>query len=415
MISSHTTVASPPARPSPRAPGEPRRSIGLFTYSTLPRGSVVHTAHLADALVDAGHDVTVYALDKDGRGFFRPLRARLRLVPAAPAPDSTAALVRLRAEELASYLVEHGEPHDIHHAEDCLSASGLLAARARGYAHPLTLARTVHHVEDFTDRYLAECQARSIHEADLCFTVSQAAQRDVRQQFGVDSDIVGNGVDVARFRQVAPASVDAWRAHLGLGSPTVLAVGGVEERKNTLRTLGAFARLRDQFPEARLLILGGATVLDHGAYRADFARACAALPPATRAAVVELGVVAEDEVPALFQLADAMALPSLHEGFGLAALEALAAGLPLVTSNRPPFTEYLDPSSAVLVDPLSEDAIAAGLLTALRSTSPSSSARRAAGRQLAESHSWSTVAARHAHSYERILSHARDALFSPLA
>ena len=58
-----------------------RGSVGLFTYSTLPRGSVVHTAQLADALVDAGWDVTVYALDKDGRGFFRPLRARLRLVP----------------------------------------------------------------------------------------------------------------------------------------------------------------------------------------------------------------------------------------------------------------------------------------------------------------------------------------------
>ena len=408
MIASSSRAARPATR----------RSIGLFTYSTLPRGSVVHTAHLADALCDAGHDVTVYALDKDGRGFFRPLRARLRLIPAGPAPDSTAALVRLRAEELASYLMDRGQPHDIHHAEDCLSASGLLAARpwAQAQGHPWTLARTVHHVEDFTDRYLADCQARSIHQADLCFTVSEAARRDVRRQFGVASDIVGNGGDLARFRQAAPASLQAWRDRLGPGAPVVLAVGGVEERKNTLRTLGAFARLRARWPDARLVILGGATVLDHGAYRAEFARACAALPAATRAAVVELGVVAEDQVPALFQLADVMALPSLHEGFGLAALEALAAGLPLVASNRPPFTEYLDSSCAVLVDPLSEAAIAAGLLAALHASSRSSLARRmAAGRQLAERHSWSTVAARHAESYERILSHARDALFSSLA
>ena len=72
-------------------------SVGLFTYSTLPRGSVVHTANLADALHDAGADVTVYALDKDARGFFRPLRARLALVPASHTPASTAELVKTRA------------------------------------------------------------------------------------------------------------------------------------------------------------------------------------------------------------------------------------------------------------------------------------------------------------------------------
>ena len=68
-------------------------------------------------------------------GFFRPLRARLRLVPAAPAPASTAALVRQRTDELASYLrraPDDGPAHDVHHAQDCLSASGLLAARVRG-------------------------------------------------------------------------------------------------------------------------------------------------------------------------------------------------------------------------------------------------------------------------------------------
>ena len=381
------------SRPTP----PPRRlSIGLFTYSTLPRGSVVHTAALADALVDAGHDVTVYALDKDGRGFFRPLRARLRLVPASPAPESTAALVRRRAGELASFLVRRAPAHDVHHAEDCLSASGLLAARLHG--HALTLVRTVHHVEDFTDPFLAACQTRSVREADLCLTVSEAARRDVRRQFGVDGAVVGNGVDVARLRRRSAARRQAWRARLGGRRPLVLAVGGVEERKNTLCTLAAFARLRARWPDAQLVILGGATVLDHGAYRAVFDRARAALPPAARAAVVELGVVADDDVPALLQLADVMALPSLHEGFGLAALEALAVGLPLVASARPPFTEYLDSRCAVLVDPRSEAAVAAGLDQALRP----SPARRRAGRRVAEAHSWSGVAARHVAAYQSL-------------
>ncbi len=368
-------------------------SLGLYTYSTLPRGSVVHTASLADALVDLGYDVTVYALDKDGRGFFRPLRARLRLVPAAPAPSSTAALVRQRRDELAAYLIAHGVVHDVHHAQDCLSAAGLLAARAGG--RWLRLARTVHHVEAFADPYLARCQERSIREADLCFSVSQAARRDVQRAFGADSVVVGNGVDARRFSDVVVSRLRVWRARLGPGAPVVLAVGGVEERKNTLRTLGAFARLRARWPQARLWILGGATVLDHGAYRAEFERARDRLSPETRAAIVELGVVPEADVPALFRLADVLAMPSLHEGFGLAALEALAAGLPLVASARAPFTEYLDDTCAVLVDPLSEEAIAAGLQEALAA----SPARRDAGRQRAEAHSWAHVAARHASLY----------------
>ena len=382
-------------------------SVGLYTYSTLPRGSVVHTASLADALVDLGYDVTVYALDKDGRGFFRPLRARLRLVPAAPAPASTAALVRQRAAELAAHVIESGDAHDVHHAQDCLSAAGLLAARAE--SRSMRIARTVHHVEAFADPYLARCQERSIREADICFTVSEAARRDVERTFGVDSAVVGNGVDTRRFAAVLASSMRVWRARLGPGAPIVLAVGGVEERKNTLRTLVAFDRLRARWPQARLWILGGATVLDHGAYRAEFERARDRLPAETRAAIVELGVVREADVPALFGLADVLAMPSLHEGFGLAALEALAAGLPLVASAREPFTEYLDETCAVLVDPLSEDAIAAGLHEALAA----SPARREAGRQRAEAFSWARVAARHVAAYlsragdsERTLVHA---------
>ena len=188
-------------------------------------------------------------------------------------------------------------------------------------------------------------------------------------------------------------------------------MGGIEPRKNTARTLEAFAQLRGRHPHARLWILGGATVLDHGAYRAAFGRTLLELSPATQDAVVELGVVADDDVPALFHLANVLALPSLHEGFGLAALEALASGLPVVASNTPPFTEFLDASCAELVDPDSVDAITDGLSRALKS----SSERTHAGRERARAHAWSRVAAAHITHYERIIADAGDALRRSLA
>ena len=116
--------------------------------------------------------MTVYALDKDRRGFFRPLRARLALVPASPTPSSTAELVRTRATELADHLARAAPEHDVYHAEDCLTANGLLELRSRGRA--VDLVRTVHHVEAFTDPRLEGCQRRSIREAALCMAVSEA-------------------------------------------------------------------------------------------------------------------------------------------------------------------------------------------------------------------------------------------------
>jgi glycosyltransferase-like protein len=373
-------------------------SIGLFTYSTLPRGSVVHAANLADALHDAGCDVTLYALDKDRRGFFRPLRARLCLVPATSTPSTTAELVRARAHELAAHLATLRPAHDVYHAEDCLTANGLLHLRSKvGAAYALDMVRTVHHVETFADRYLDDCQRRSVTGASLCLAVSRATARDVLREFAVRAMPIANGVHVERFARVEPQRLGAWTQKMVAGSgPVILAVGGVEERKNTLGTLRAFARVREQYPTARLWILGGATVLDHGGYRAAFDRELAAHPAALRTAVTELGVVDDEDVPAIFRLASVLAFPSLHEGFGLAALEGLAARLPVVASRRAPLTEFLDESCAVLVDPESDADIARGIGEALRR---SSRARSDAGELRARSYSWARVAALHLEHY----------------
>jgi glycosyltransferase-like protein len=370
----------------------------------------VHAAALADALADAGWDATLYALHKDGRGFFRPLRARLRLIPAEPAPATTAALVRQRASEMTDFLATAGVNHDVVHAQDCLTASGLLTARERGLA-AAPIARTVHHLEAFADAELSRCQNRSIRDVDFRFAVSQRTRREVEQAFGFSCQVVGNGVDVDRVRKPDADGVAAWRARLGRDRPLVLAVGGIEPRKNSCRAMQAFTRFHARRPDARLWIVGGATALDHSTYRAAYDQARAELPVPVRDAITELGVVSDGDLAALYAVADVVMLPSLEEGFGLVALEALAAGAPLVASDRPPFNEFLDGGCATLVNPLSADAIAAGLERALAAPP----AQIDAGQRRADSFSWSRVAAATIEGYERILSHARDALRHSLA
>jgi glycosyltransferase-like protein len=371
-------------------------SIGVFTYSTKPRGSVVHAAALAEALCAAGQHATLYALHKDGAGFYRELECELRLVPAAPAPAGTDALIAQRIGEFQSYLARERPVHDVLHAQDCLSANALLGVPAcRG-----RVVRTVHHVERFESVYLEQCQNRSIAEADLLLVVSRHTQRDVLARFGRTPPVVGNGVDAGRFRGVDARRVGLRRRAL-LGArlgPLVLSVGGVEPRKNTLGMLEAFSALRREHPSARWVIAGGASVLDHSAYRQRFEQRLRD-DPALAWAVLQTGVLEEAALSELYLAADAFLCASQEEGFGLSVLEAMAAGVPVVAPRGAPFDEFLDEASAVLVDRTDSAAIARGLERALAERS----SLQAAARARADACSWSRVAAAHVPYYRDLI------------
>ena len=109
--------------------------IRLVTYSTKPRGGVVHALSLAEALGDRGHDVELWALSAGGGRFFRPPRVPAHLVPVERRPEEGVEARILRyAEALADGLRAAG-PADVHHAEDCLSAR-VAAGPARRGPHP---------------------------------------------------------------------------------------------------------------------------------------------------------------------------------------------------------------------------------------------------------------------------------------
>jgi glycosyltransferase involved in cell wall biosynthesis len=174
--------------------------------------------------------------------------------------------------------------------------------------------------------------------------------------------------------------------------PVFLAVGGVEERKNTLRILQAFARVHANVSSARLVIAGGASLLDHDAYQAEFARALASSGLPGRA-VIRTGPIADALMPALYRAADALVFPSVKEGFGLVVLEAMASGIPVVTSRIAPFTEYLDDHDVLWCEPDDVESIAVAMTASL---DPS---RRATlvgcGLRLAARHGWRSVAQAH--------------------
>ena len=393
--------------------------VGLFTHSTNPRGGVVHVLALAEALAARGHEVVVHAPDESGRGFFRKVNVGQSLIPAAPTHAGLESLVRQRVDEYVAHLLPRGGQFDIYHAHDGISGGALAELTARGVIP--RFVRTVHHLDDFQSDYLRQMQDRSVKSAIRCFCVSRVWQDRIRKRYGSEAAVVPNGVDLERFHPGAMPGDQALRDKLlraGPG-PVFLSVGGIEQRKNALNILRAFILVRQEFPRAVLLIAGGASLLDHSAYRREFDGLLAWVGPEVAHSVIVTGPLSEDEMPAAYRLADALVFPSVTEGFGLAVLEAMACGTPVVTSNIAPFTEYLSDKDALLVDPTNVAGIAAAMQRVVDAHTRST--LNAAGLAVSRRFPWSESALVHEREYRNLLllpgekSHAPDAVPSAVA
>jgi glycosyltransferase-like protein len=334
--------------------------IALTTHSVNPRGGVVHALELASALVDEGHDVTLFAPAARGETFFREPPCRVILATIEGSQYDTVALVDARLRALkASVKACDPRSFDVLHAQDSISGNALAELTAEGEI--AGFVRTVHHLDHFDNQRLTAWQTRAWRDAARVLCVSEMWTRVMRATYGVEAATVPNGVDLRRYSTRRTKHDDMLRQRLGLqnGAPVVLAVGGIEARKNTLGLLDAFAELVKRRPDARLVIAGGASLLDHNAYTRSFTERVAGLG-LTRAVTIT-GPLDDADMPALFRCADVLAMVSLREGFGLVVLEALACGTPVVASKIAPFTEYLDHSLCCWVTPTDTASIANAL------------------------------------------------------
>lgn len=344
-------------------PDRPLR-IALFTYSTKPRGSVVHTLELAEALQDLGHQVCVYALDKGGAGFYRSLGCAYELVPSQPINGGIDLLIQQRIQEFVDYLSHTNQTYDCYHAQDCISANALSVLKAKNLIPHFV--RTVHHLEDFESPYLQACQDLSVR-ADLCLCVSTQGQLELQERYQIEAPRVTNGVDLRRFSPRTDGSEVDLKRELGLtGWPIYLTVGGIEPRKNAIALLQAFLEVLAVYPKAQLIIAGGATLFDYQSYREAFFAVTHAAKIQIGKSLILPGVIPDQNLPALYRIADAFVFPSLKEGWGLVVLEALASGTPVITSNESPFTEFLSDRAALLVNPRQIDAIAQAMQAVLQ-------------------------------------------------
>ena len=168
-------------------------------------------------------------------------------------------------------------------------------------------------------------------------------------------------------------------AHASAGSRTrpvdgyFLFVGTLVPRKNVPTLLDAYARLLATMPDAPRLVIAGAATEDSGPWIERLQQA----PLAGR--VDHLGYVAEADRERLYAGARALIMPSLDEGFGVPALEAMAAGVPVIASNRGALPEVLG-AAGTLLDPQDVE----GFAEAMRRRRPRSSLGDGPGQRRAD-------------------------------
>jgi glycosyltransferase involved in cell wall biosynthesis len=217
--------------------------------------------------------------------------------------------------------------------------------------------------------------SRTVKRARLILTPSQAAAEDISWTLGIPPSKIRVTPEAAQARYVPAVDRGAAKRdveQLGIDGPYLFNVGGLDVRKNLPMLIEAFAVARSELqPGTKLVIAGGA----HSFNQTVFPD----LDPVVeksglKSSVILTGRVSEDEKLRLYQAADLYVTPSIYEGFGLTALEAMACGVPTITANRTSLPEVvgdggllIEPTvpslSKAITDVLTDDNLAASLRT----------------------------------------------------
>ncbi len=195
---------------------------------------------------------------------------------------------------------------------------------------------------------------RSLARGDRIITVSKNSRSDLLRFYNVDEsriEAVYNGVEDLYHDHLEPADLDRWMQQLELQRPYLLFVGNPKPHKNLDNVIQAYAKARQVYEfDAPLVCVGSRP-------EADFKIRQRAEQLGIADDLRLLGHVAGEALPAIYQGATLFLYPTLYEGFGLPVVEAMASGVPVITSNTSALEE-IGKGYAHLVDPLDVEAMA---------------------------------------------------------
>jgi len=295
--------------------------LAMLTYSTKPRGGVVHALKLAERLSTIGVDITVYSLarsdDRNGQvGYFRKVSVPFRIIPYEWHPDLLTRLHRM----IEAYSGNLPRDVDLYHAQDCVGGTALTRMKSQGMISS-PIFRTIHHIDDCAEPSLLEFEKKALGSAEHRFVVSRYWQDVVKTQYGYDSIVTYNGLDLEDFSRLPPRTSK---------TPTVLFVGGLEPRKGLEYLVLAMEQVVHEVPEAKLVAVaktGFGGTDDWHFFEQLASRAGLSNNVDFRESV------SQQTLLGFYSGCDILVLPSKTEGWGLSLMEAMACKKPVVASR----------------------------------------------------------------------------------
>ena len=370
-------------------------ALDVAAVPSRPGGAGYYTMQLSRGLATRPDVVLTLIARRGDEGRWRDIAGREASVRAAVPP---ARPVRLAFEQVGFPALLRSAGVDLHHGPHYT-----MPARA-----PVPCVVTIHDCTFFDHpewhlRTKAAFFRRAIRYAArraavvVCVSQTTAERLDAVCEVRAPIVVAPHGVDHDRFSPHEPspgcdrAELDA----LGLpsGPPLIVFIGTLEPRKGVVPLIAAFDRVADVHRDA-VLVLGG----QPGWGMEETDRALAAARHGER--IVQTGYLPDAAVPALLRQAAVVAYPALEEGFGLPALEALACGAPLVTTEGTAMAEFAQ-DAARLVPAGDDRSLADALATALESSEDE--IRRELGLALAARQTWEASVATHLDAYAMAL------------
>jgi glycosyltransferase involved in cell wall biosynthesis len=264
--------------------------------------------------------------------------------------------------------------------------------------HDLIFDRYPHYMPSPWFRPLYQAHMRlGIQVSSKVICVSEATQRDLEKYYRVDraSMVIPEGVDDGFSQTPNRNNLNVVKEKYLLRNPFILTVGARRPHKNHPALVQAFAQIAEHIPHD-LVFVGppDARFLDQTAEAVKLWQ--------IQHRVRFLDWVPEDDLPAFYRMADVVVLPSMIEGFGLPALEAMASGTVVIASGNTSFAEVMG-DTGVLIDPVSPGCLSDEILKLL-SRHPAERHRLGlAGRERAKSFTWERTAQKIKTVYDEIL------------
>lgn len=276
--------------------------------------------------------------------------------------------------------------------------------------YPKKVVYTVHdlaifkHPEWFPSSFISRSVLvpQTLRKADNLIAVSQSTAKDLRQLFNIKSQkisVIHHGFDVAKIplKRRVNETIEKYK----LPRRYVLFVGTIEPRKNVEGLMRAFVALQEKNPALADVVL--AIAGQEGYHSDQVMQTMTALK--VKRSIRYIGYVTHNEKVELLRHASAFVFPSFYEGFGLPILEAMALGVPVITSKTTSMPEIAE-RAALFVDPTSVTDMTRGLREVL--TKPDVAKRlHEAGPKQAAKFSWDRCADQTMSVYKKVAGRAR--------